>query len=179
MIHPGWIGVFMLRLWWLRCSIRCREMILFTPSITSVCIMLWILVGCTSVSSTVSKFTARSIEFDSRGGTASFCWRVMMNGDDAPASLYVKEINRTRSLSHDKKFEKNTKTPFFHKTCVFFVCFLWATKCRKNTRHSTKHSFLCFFEDYSCIGITLMLLFNQPSAFCSSSSPTLPFSSTP
>ncbi len=36
----------------------------------------------------------------------------------------VKETNRTRSLSRDKNFEKNTKTPFFppnRKTCVFFV----------------------------------------------------------
>ncbi len=34
----------------------------------------------------------------------------------------VKETNRTRSLSRDKNFETNTKTPFFspnRKTCVF------------------------------------------------------------
>ncbi len=44
---------------------------------------------------------------------------------------YVNETNRTRSLSRDKNFEKNTKTPFFspnRKTCVFFVRFLCATR---------------------------------------------------
>ncbi len=41
-------------------------------------------------------------------------------------SSFVNETNRTRSLSRDKNFEKNTKTPFFppnRKTCVFFVRF--------------------------------------------------------
>ncbi len=36
------------------------------------------------------------------------------------ARLFVNETNRTRSLSRDKNFEKNTKTPFFppnRKTC--------------------------------------------------------------